>query len=120
MIMKKIISYVLALFVGGAVVQSLLPWWTLPLFAALIAYYLKIRPGAAVLAGLIGGFLLWGGYAGLLNTQNDGILSARIGALLGGAGGGVLVLATGLIGGVFASLGALTGSWAVPLARKST
>ena len=118
--MNKVTSFVLALFVGGAVVQSLLPWWTFPIFAALIAYWVKIRPGAALLAGLLGGFLLWGGYAGLLNTQNDGILSARIGALLGGVSGGLLVLATGLLGGLFASLGALVGSWAVPFVRRSS
>jgi len=118
--MQKIISYVFALFLGGAVVLSLLPWWSLPIFAALLAFLLEVRPGAAILGGVIGGFLLWAGYAGLLNVQNDGILSARIGALLGGVSGGILVLATGLVGGLFAGLGALTGSWAVPLVRRSS
>lgn len=118
--MQKIFSYVFALFIGGAVVQSLLPWWAWPIFAAVLAFFLKVRPKAALLGGLIGGFLLWGGYAGLLNVQNDGILSARIGQLLGGVGGGTLVLVTGLLGGLFASLGALTGSWAVPLVHRSS
>jgi hypothetical protein len=118
--MKKTISYILALFVGGAVVQSLLPWWILPIFAALLAFLLRLRPGTALLGGLLGGFLLWGGYAGLLDIQNDSILSTRIGTLLGGLSSGLLVFATGLIGGLFASLGALTGSWAVPLVRRSS
>jgi len=118
--MQKIFSYIFAFFLGGAIVLSLLPWWSLPIFAALLAFLMEVRPGAAAMAGLIGGFLLWAGYAGLLNVQNDGILSARIGDLLGGVSGGMLVLVTGAFGGLFAGLGALTGSWAVPLLRRSS
>lgn len=106
----KIISFTLALVVGGAVGQSLLAWWSLPIIAALLAMAFGLRPTAAVLGGFLGGLLLWGGYAALLNVQNGGLLSARIGELFGGLGGGLLLLITALFGALFASLGALTGS----------
>jgi hypothetical protein len=111
--MKQIISIALAVFLGGAVVQSLLPWWSLPVFTALLGLWFKVGPMRALLGGLLGGALLWGGYAAVLNAQNDGLLSERIGLLLGGVSGLVLILLTAFIGGLFAGLGAWTGSLAV-------
>ncbi|MEQ8704066.1 MAG: hypothetical protein RIC19_09115 [Phaeodactylibacter sp.] len=108
--MQKIISAALAILVGGAVGQSLLAWWSLPVLAALIALIFRMRPRPALIGGFLGGLLLWGGYAAILNVQNDGILSARIGALFGGVSGILLVFITGFFGAVFAALGAWTGS----------
>ncbi len=110
--MQKTFSAALAILVGGAVGQSLLAWWSLPVLAALIALIFRMRPRPALLGGFLGGLFLWGGYAAILNVQNDGILSARIGTLFGGLSGGLLVLITGLFGAVFAALGAWTGALA--------
>lgn len=114
--MQKTLSATLAILVGGAVGQALLAWWSLPVLAALIALLFRLRPRPALLGGFLGGLLLWGGYAAILNAQNDGILSAKIGVLFGGLGGPLLVLVTGLLGAVFAALGAWTGS----LARRDS
>lgn len=110
--MQKIFYATLAILVGGAVGQSLLAWWSLPVLAALIALIFRMRPRPALLGGFLGGLLLWGGYAAILNVQNDGILSVRIGELFGGLSGGMLVFITGLFGAIFAALGAGTGSLA--------
>lgn len=110
--MQKTLSATIAILVGGAVGQGLLAWWSLPVLAALIALIFRMRPRTALLGGFLGGLLLWGGYAAILNAQNTGILSARIGTLFGGISGMLLVLITGLFGGVFAALGAWTGSLA--------
>lgn len=95
--------------------QGLLAWWSLPVLAALIALIFRMRPHTALLGGFLGGLLLWGGYAAILNAQNDGIMSARIGELFGGISGILLVLITGIFGGLFSALGAWTGS----LARRN-
>lgn len=110
--MKDTISAALAVLVGGAVVQGLLAWWSLPVGAALIALLFGFRPKGALLGGFLGGFLLWAGYAAVLNANNDGLLSSQIGVLLGGLGSTALVAATGLFGGLFAGLGAWAGSLA--------
>lgn len=110
--MQKTLSATIAILVGGAVGQGLLAWWSLPVLAALIALIFRMRPRPALLGGFLGGLLLWGGYAAILNAQNEGIMSGRIGELFGGLSGMLLVLFTGLFGGIFASLGAWTGSLA--------
>lgn len=88
------------------------PWWGLTLIGALAGWLLRPTPGTGFNAGFLAGFLLWLGLALALNSANDGVLSARIGRLFGNIGGWLLVLITGLFGGILASFGVLTGRFA--------
>ncbi|NRA49983.1 MAG: hypothetical protein HRU12_12690 [Phaeodactylibacter sp.] len=110
--MQKVLIATFAILIGGAIGQSFLAWWSLPVLAALIAVMLQLRQPAALISGCLGGFILWGGYAAFLDSQNNGILSARIGELFGGMESMLLVLTTGIFGAIFAALGAWTGSLA--------
>lgn len=100
----------LAIILGGYLLQSILPWWILSILALAAAAALSIPPQPAFFAGLLGGMLLWGGYAMWLSAQNDGILLDRLSGLLGGSPPIVLFLITALLGGLLAGVGALTGS----------
>lgn len=106
----KSILFLLSIIIVGFIGQQLLPWWSIALIAALLSFAFNIRVGMSFLAGFLAVALLWGGYAGYLNTMNEGILAARMGALFGGINGIILVLITGLLGGILGGLGALTGS----------
>lgn len=106
-----LIPFAFILALGGLSYWGL-PWWTIVPVGILAGWWLKPKPGAGFLAG----FLLWGATAFLLNYGNGGILSARVGQLFQGLGGWALVLVTGLIGGLLASLSVLTGKFGRDLA----
>ncbi|MCI5081150.1 MAG: hypothetical protein MRY78_05635 [Saprospiraceae bacterium] len=106
----KPITYTILLIVGAFLLQQILPWWILPLYAGVLAFVLKIRPLAAFLLGLLCGALLWGGMAFWLDLQNNSRLSVRMGELFGGLSPNMMIVATALPGAVFAALGACTGS----------
>ena len=91
-----------------------LPWWAIVPIGLLAGWFFKPSFGAGFLAG----FLLWGVPALVLDRGNDGILSARVGQLFQGLGSWTLILITGLIGGILASLSVLVArygrDWAFP------
>lgn len=89
-----------------------LPWWCLALAAFIVAALVHQKPGKAFLAGFSGVFLLWAGLAWWIDMKNNGVLSARIAALLPLGGSSVmLIIVTAAIGGLLAGLGAMTGSF---------
>jgi hypothetical protein len=61
-------------------------------------------------ASILGGGLAWCLVAAWFDMRNGGLLSGRIAPLLHMPGNGSLILATGLIGGITAGLGALFGA----------
>ncbi|MEZ5043705.1 MAG: hypothetical protein R2828_27660 [Saprospiraceae bacterium] len=98
------------MFLAGAIVQQLLPWWSIWVLGIVIGFFIK--PGGALKAfsiGFVGAALLWGAYAFWLNWQNGGIMATRIGTLFGGLNPGSLLVITALFGGIFGGLGTLCG-----------
>lgn len=103
----SIILTALAAFAAGIY----LPWWCMALVAFLIAAFIRQHPLYAFAGGFISIFLLWGILAYLIDTENQSILSAKIGLLLGtGPSSLLLVFLTALIGGLIAGLSALSAS----------
>lgn len=94
------------------------PWWGIAVAAFLIAVLIPQFPGKAFLAGLLGVFLLWVALAWWIDMKNNGILAARMSHLLPLGGSRVLlILATGLIGGLVGGFAALSGSFIRRLAK---
>lgn len=87
-----------------------LPWWTIVIICALVALILKFKIKSAFLTGFLGIFLLWLVQSFLLNSQNDGLLAAKVGQVLQGLQPILLMIITGLIGGIFGGLGAQIGA----------
>ncbi len=106
----RIALFIVFVILAGFIAQQFLPWWIIAVIAAVLSFIFDIKIGAGFWAGFVAAALLWGGYAGYLDVQNEGILSARIGKLFGNMPGFMLVLITAIIGGVFGGLGAMTGS----------
>lgn len=89
-----------------------LPWWGMAITSLLVALLVHQKGYKAFLAGLLGVFLLWAGLAWWIDMKNNGVLSERIASVLPLGGNSILlILVTGLIGGLVAGLGALTGSY---------
>jgi ABC-type Mn2+/Zn2+ transport system permease subunit len=68
--------------------------------------------GKAFVAGFLGLFLLWAGMALLKDAANDHVLSTKVAGILPLGGSYlVLILVTGVVGGLVSGLAALTGSY---------
>jgi hypothetical protein len=105
-IIKPILHFV-GLLVLGFLLQLYLPWWILVVPAALLAWLLELTPRQAFVASLLAGTVLWGAYALYLD---NGILSSRLGQMMGGLSPFWLFLLTALVGGLLAAMGGVTGS----------
>ena len=89
-----------------------LPWWGIAITSMIVALLIHQSAGKAFVAGLLGLVLLWSGLALLIDIQNGGILSSKIAQVLPLGGSSVLlILVTGLIGGLVAGMAAMTGSF---------
>jgi len=97
-----------------------LPWWSIAIVALAVAILLRLSPGYGFLAGFLGIFLCWALTASWIDVQNDGILSSKVSQLLPLGGSRLLlILVTGLVGGLIGGFAALTGSavWPRPAKR---
>lgn len=89
-----------------------LPWWCMAITALLVAVLIHQKAGKAFLAGLAGVFLLWAGLAWWIDMKNNGVLSHKIASVLPlGGSSFVLIVVTGIIGGLVAGLAAMSGSY---------
>lgn len=103
----KVLLFIVGLIVLGLLLHLFLPWWIITLVAGALAWLLVLSPRQAFTGALIGGMLLWGGYAIFLD---NGILSTRLGQLMGGLSPAFTFLLTSLVGGLLAAMGGVTGS----------
>ena len=110
--MKNILFTALGVLVLGNLCRFGLPWWCIAPIAAVIAWFIAENGWKAFFGGLLGGFLLWYASAWMSDSSNNGMLSAKVGQLFMGVQGGQLLLASGLLGGLLAGFGALTGKMA--------
>ena len=118
--MKFLLQTLLIILLGfGA--GYFLDWWTMAPVAALVSlFFVYKRAGWSFLSGLVGGYILWLGFALYLNTFNGGFLATKMGILFGGLSANGLLLATGLTGGLLAAFGALTGGLARTLGKSES
>lgn len=112
--MKLLISILLTALLSFALC-IFLPWWTIAIAAFIVAMAIHQVPWKAFLSGFVAIFLLWSVTAWVISAANDHIMAGKISMMiLKQEGSFLLVLVTGLIGGLVSGFGALTGS----LARK--
>jgi hypothetical protein len=110
--MKNAFYLILFILILGNLSHFGLPWWALAPLAAVAAWFFPVSGGKTFLAAFTGGLLLWAFNAFLLDSANDGLLSAKIGLVFQGLKGWQLVVLTGIFGGILAALGAVTGFYA--------
>ena len=110
--MKNALYIALFVLVLGNLSHFGLPWWALVPVAALAAWLFPLSAGKTFTAAFASGLLLWYLNAFLQDSANGGALSAKVGQLFQGLKGWHLLSLTGLLGGLLAGLGALTGRFA--------
>jgi hypothetical protein len=111
--MKLITAIILTALTGFiAGVLSFSPWWGFAITTLLVAVLVHQKAGKAFLAGFLGIFLLWAGLAWWMDMKNNGILSHKIAQILPLSGNSLLlILVTGIIGGLVAGFAAMSGSY---------
>jgi hypothetical protein len=80
------------------------------LAALLAAFFFLASERRAFSLGLLAGALLWGGLALYLDLRNTGILSRKMGQLLGDVNRPALLALTAAAGGLLAGLAAWFGA----------
>ena len=89
-----------------------LPWWGIAITSLLVAVLVHQKAGKAFLAGLLGVFLLWAGLAWWIDMKNNGVLSTKVASVLPLGGNAILlILLTGIVGGLVAGFAAMSGSF---------
>jgi Na+-translocating ferredoxin:NAD+ oxidoreductase RnfD subunit len=86
------------------------PWWIVLVIGLVIGLLLPGNGWNLFNAGFLGAGLVWLGYALKLDYDTQSIMTNKILELVGIADPLILLLGSGLIGGLSAGLGALTGS----------
>lgn len=98
------------LVITGYLINLVLPWWGIAITGLILGFQLKPTSGKAFGIGFLALFLLWGGQAFYIHVANDGILSTRIAEMLSVGSPILVVLITGLVGGLVSGLAVLSGS----------
>ena len=105
-----IILTALLAFISGLL--SFSPWWGFAVTSVLVALLVHQKAGKAFLAGFLGLFLLWGGLAWWIDMKDNGVLSQKIASVLPLGGNSILlIVVTGVAGGLVAGFAAMSGSY---------
>lgn len=109
--MKLLTSILLTAYLGYVIgVYTNFPWWFFVFSSAVIALTIRQSAFTTFFAGFMGMFLLWFTLAFIKDTANQHLLSQRVAPLLQlGDSSFLLVVVTGLVGGIVSGMGALTG-----------
>ena len=108
--MKLFISILLTAFLSFALCLFL-PWWAIAIAAFTVAVAIVQAPWKSFITGFLALFLLWAIMAWWISYTNNDLLADKVSVMiLKQKSAFMLVLVTGLIGGLVGGFGALTGS----------
>ncbi|HBX67591.1 MAG TPA: hypothetical protein DEG32_16070, partial [Balneolaceae bacterium] len=86
--------------ISAFILNLLLPWWGIVIPGLVFGYYFNEKGLTSFGLGFLALFLLWGGQALYIHIANDGILSTRIAEMLQVGSPLLVVLITGVLGGL--------------------
>ena len=109
--MKFIISLLLIILLSF-VSCLYFPWWSIAIVSFVVVALIPQKPVLAFLCGFGALFLFWSLLSLWISSNNDHVLAHKVSVLfLKMDSPFLLILVTGLIGGLVAGLGALTASF---------
>ena len=109
--MKFLIAFLLIILLSF-VSCLYFPWWTIAIVSFLVLAFIPLKPLQAFLCGFAAIFLFWTLLSFYISSNNDHVLAHKISVLvLNTDNPFLLVLATGLVGGLVAGFAALTASF---------
>ena len=116
---KKIINFT-ATIALAAVLALFLPWWSVMVAAFITSVFVPLKRAFVFFIPFIAILLYWSIYCFILSSANDFILAKKI-ALLLRLGGNpyMLIVITGIIGGLAAGIAAIFGKQITTLKNNS-
>lgn len=116
---KNIINFI-ATIILAYVLSLFLPWWSVMVAAFTTALFVPLKKIAVFLVPFLAILLFWMVYSYILSSSNDFTLAKRIAVLLPlGGNPYVLMLVTGIIGGLAAGITATFGKQLQGIFRKN-
>jgi hypothetical protein len=107
--MKFFISILLTALLSFAACLFL-PWWVIAIAGFVVAFAIPQKAGLAFLSGFVALFILWAGLSFYMSNANDNLLAHKISILFIKVDNPFLLfIVTGIIGGLVAGLGSLSG-----------
>ncbi len=106
---KNIINFV-ATLVLAIILSQFLPWWSIMLSAFITALFISLERAVVFIVPFLAISVLWIAHSFWLGNANDFILAKKIAVLLPLKGSiTLLILITGIIGGLSAGVAAIFG-----------
>jgi hypothetical protein len=87
-----------------------MPWWVIAIAGFIVAFAIPQKAGLAFLSGFVALFILWAGLSFYISNANDNLLAHKISLLFIKVDNPfMLFVLTGVIGGLVAGFGSLSG-----------
>ena len=100
----------IATIVLAIILSLVLPWWSVMIAALTTGLLIPLKKTAVFITPFLAILLFWASYSFILSSANDFTLAKRISVLLAlGGNPYLLILVTGIIGGLAAGLAAIFG-----------
>ncbi|WP_040254420.1 hypothetical protein [Psychroserpens mesophilus] len=117
--MKKNLINFIATIIIALLLSQVLPWWSVMLASFITAILFSLRKSAVFFVPFFAMVLFWMVYAFWLSNANDFTLSKKIAVLLPLEGNPyLLILVTGIVGGLAAGIAGIFGKQCAMLLRK--
>lgn len=108
--MRKIFLNFFATIILAFLLSQFLPWWSVMIAAFFAAFAIALKKSAVFFVPFLAISLFWIVYAFVLSSANGFILAKKIAVLFPFGGNAyLLILVTGVIGGVAAGVSAVFG-----------
>ncbi|OUS00047.1 hypothetical protein A9Q86_11430 [Flavobacteriales bacterium 33_180_T64] len=113
-IINFIVTILVALFLS-----QFLPWWSIMVAGFASALFFSLKKSAVFFVPFLAIFLFWSVFAFIVSSANDFTLAKKIAVLLPlGGNPYILILVTGIVGGLAAGIAALLGKQCSVMVRK--
>ena len=114
---KKGSNFIATIFLA-AILAIFLPWWSIMLAAFLSAVFVPLKKASVFFIPFLEILLFWSVYCFVLSSANDFTLAKKISELLKiGGNPYLLILVTGVIGGLAAGIAAVFGRQVVAIVK---
>ncbi|WP_111683596.1 hypothetical protein [Winogradskyella tangerina] len=108
--MTKNITNFTATIILAVILSLFLPWWSVMTAALATSLFIPLKKTAVFFVPFLAILVFWAGHSFVLSSANDFILAKQISQLLKiGGNPYLLILITGVIGGLAAGIAAIFG-----------